>query len=428
MTKRTIQIIFLTVAAMLLILGCGHRKSPTGGKKDTVKPEILSISPLELSDISDSDIEVVFSKPIERNTIISGLYIYPPILQKKFKWDKNVLTIKILEKLEENTNYFFTFQTSIKGEHNNELDKQYTYIFSSGKLNDNRISGKLNWEKNEDKNLKVNFTLMAPDSTFITSQIINTSAFEFTNLNNTDHILEAYADKNRNKKYDYGDEPYFYAYLDSAEFTSINVEMAYEDTLKPAIRSANAVWDNQVQITFDEPVLDFSKVEITTKDSFPKKHDILSEYLEIDVLTLITSKMDTLQYIAYFYDLLDTKNNINDSVSIVFDGAVINDSIPPVILDSYPKNGDTIKESYQTFSIVFDEIIRNTDLNISLQDMEQKKTVPIKIVQADSKLCKFVPLHDLDNYSSYKLSILANDFNENEISKPYEIDFIVIFR
>ena len=103
-TKYIIKCILILLITTGLI-SCGHKKNPTGGKKDTIQPKIVSVIPDEYSNITDSNIEVIFSKPIERNTILTGIYIYPPILKKKYSWDGNILTIKILEELEKNTNY-----------------------------------------------------------------------------------------------------------------------------------------------------------------------------------------------------------------------------------------------------------------------------------------------------------------------------------
>lgn len=428
MPKKSLRKYLLPFLLLFVLLGCGHRKNPTGGEKDTVNPEILSVFPLEFSDISDSDIEIIFSKPIERNTIIGGLLIYPPILQKKFQWDKNILTIKILEKLEKNTNYFFTFTTSIKDEHNNKLDKQYTFIFANGQLNENKISGNIVWEDDNDRNLKVNFSLLAPDSSFIESKIVGQTSFEFANLNNMAHILEAFADKNKNQKYDYGKEPYFYAYLEANEFLSVNAEMTYEDTLQPTIKSARAIWNNQVQFNFDEPVADFSKVEITTQDTLLQNQEILASYLEKDILTLITAPQDSLRYVATFYNLQDKKNNVNDSISIIFDGNVVPDSIPPQVTSSYPFNGETIIEDKPLFIVHFDEIIRKNDLFLELINLENKESVPLRIVSADSKVCKFTPSRYLTNYSSYKLSIRAQDWAGNLNPQFYQVEFIVVLR
>ena len=149
MQKKTIYILIFVIFSILT--SCGHKKNPTGGKKDTIQPEIVSVIPDEYSDITDTNIEIIFSKPIERNTILSGIYIYPPILKKKYSWDGNILTIKILEKLEKNTNYYFNFSEKIKGEHGNFLNKSSTFIFASKKLNENRISGNFLFEENKDK-------------------------------------------------------------------------------------------------------------------------------------------------------------------------------------------------------------------------------------------------------------------------------------
>ena len=74
----------LNIFLLMLILSCGHKKAPTGGEKDIIKPEIVAIVPEEFSDIHGKNIEVTFSKPIDRSTIFTGFYVYPPILKKKF--------------------------------------------------------------------------------------------------------------------------------------------------------------------------------------------------------------------------------------------------------------------------------------------------------------------------------------------------------
>ena len=140
---KHLYVISLIILISIGLISCGHKQNPTGGKKDTIHPEIVSITPDEYSDITDSNIEIIFSKPIERSTILSGIYIYPPILKKKYSWDGNILTIKILEELEKNTNYYFNFSEKIEGEHGNFLDKGSSFVFASGNLNSNRISGKI---------------------------------------------------------------------------------------------------------------------------------------------------------------------------------------------------------------------------------------------------------------------------------------------
>ena len=166
--KYMLKLIFM-IFIFTGLISCGHKQNPTGGKKDTIHPEIVSVIPDEYSDITDSNIEIIFSKPIERSTILSGIYIYPPILKKKYSWDGNILTIKVLEELDKNTNYYFNFSEKIKGEHGNSLDKSSLFVFASGKLNSNRISGNFLFEEIEDKNKPIQMTILTADSTEIFS-------------------------------------------------------------------------------------------------------------------------------------------------------------------------------------------------------------------------------------------------------------------
>ncbi len=428
MTGKFVKNVFLISLSLLAVAGCGHRKNPTGGEKDTVKPEILSISPAELSNIQGKDIEVVFSKPIERSTIMSGLYIYPPILQKKYKWDKNVLTIKILEKLDEDVNYFFTFNTKITGERKNNLDKDYTFIFASGELAVNKISGKIVWEDPADSKLKVNICLLAADSTFIMNQNVTTPAFEFKHLNDMDHIFEAFADQNKNNKYDYGKEPHFYQYVPAAAITAIQAEMAYEDTIRPNLKSVETYWDNLVQFTFDEPIEKYGSVQITSNDSLLQELKIIADFSEKDKLEIITSPMDTLQYIAHFYKLLDLKNNVTDSTAILFDGSVVRDTIPPEIISLSPRNGETIETFSPEFVMEFNEIIPEDGLEVILTDVEKAENIPLSVSEINSKICKVIARQNLENYSTYEFKVKAKDYEGNLADDYFQVKFIVIVR
>jgi len=413
---------------ILLMLSCGHRKSPTGGEKDTIHPEIMAISPDEFSDISDSDLEVVFSKPIERSTIITGVTVYPPILKKKFKWEGNILTIKIQEELEQDTNYFFTFSTKIKGERGNTLDQDYTFVFASGKLANDKISGHVIWEVETDKKPVAKCTLMAADSTFIQYQEFAGKTFEFDHLNRIDHILEAYADLNNNSKYDYGKEPYFYQINPAAEFSAVDLVLSLEDTLNPSVKSAKTIWNNLVNITFDEPISELSKVEIVSHDSLALPLSIREQYLAETQLTLLTEPMDTLQYIVSFYDVQDKKHNVSDSLFVIFDHSALLDSLPPKVLSIDPRNGQTVTEYQPEIHLEFSEIVMESGFAPLLKDAEKGTEIPLQILSGNSPKYKFIPDQKLENYSSYQLEIMAGDDLGNIMKEPYIIKFIVIVR
>ena len=422
--KNLLSIIIIIV----FLFSCGHRKRPTGGPKDTIKPEIVSIYPEEYSNISGRDIEVVFSKPIERNTIISGLYVYPPILKKKFKWDKSILTIIILEELEDSTNYFFSFTQTIKGEHKNELDKEYTFIYSGGKLNTNRISGNIVFEKIEDAAKPVNFKLMAADSTFILNKEFSSKTYEIGFLNNIEHIIESYVDNNNNHKYDYGKEPYSYLQVPAGKFLSIDLEMNYADSLKPGLSSAKAIWNNLIELSFSEEVDGFENVHISTIDSLPKPMGIVAQSLHENSLFLLTETLDTLQYKIILTGLFDLKSNLSDTLQIIVEGSTIRDSIPPKILSVSPRNGSTINNLQPKIIIKFSEIILEHNFEARLNALESGEEVKLLLLEKNSDTYILKPIGKLKNYSSYTLLINVTDLNENIFREETLAIFIPIVR
>ncbi|MDO9576339.1 MAG: Ig-like domain-containing protein [Candidatus Cloacimonadales bacterium] len=412
----------------LILNSCGHRKNPTGGEKDTINPEIISITPDEFSNLAKRNIEVVFSKPIERSTIYSGLYIYPPIQKKKFKWDKNILTIRIMEELEEDTNYFVTFTTRIKCEHGNELDQEYTFIYSSGNLSENRISGRIVFEDPEDSNLPVKCTLMAADSTFILSRKITASTFAFENLNNIEHIIEAYCDKNKNNKYEYGKEPYCYLQIPAEKSISIDLEMTYSDTLNPELKSAKAIWNNQIEIIFSEVVSGLQDLSLHSTDSISKPLQIITQVLKEDRIMILTEPMDSLKYEARIIGLTDKKNNTADTLFIVLNSNVLIDSIPPKIISIEPRNGGTVPTDEPVIKITFSEIILIDNFTAKLIEAESSQKIPLQVISGHSDYFELKPRQKLTNYTTYNISIEVKDQNGNKLPKTNTSSFIVIIR
>jgi len=426
MKKLISEIIIVILLASFT--SCGHKKNPTGGRKDTINPEIVSIYPDEYSDISDSNIEVIFSKPIERSTILSGIYIYPPILQKKYSWDGNILTIKILEDLEEDTNYYFNFTNSIKGEHGNFLNSSETFIFAYGQLNSYRISGNLLFEDEQDKNKPVNITLLTADSTKIFSKIVTGSKYVLEDLNSEEQILRAFTDVNSNDKYEQASEPFFQKLIDPVKEPLQDIYLAYTDTLKPQLKSVTVFNNQNVDLKFTEPVESISNITITSTDSLSITLDVVSYFLENEDLIMLTAPQDTTQYKLYVEDILDPKNNLTKLDSIVFDGSAKQDTIPPEVISSKPRTGSSVNTILPKLSVEFSEIIMEEDVNANLIEIETGKKEPIVILKSNSKHYIFASQHKLNNYSSYRFDLNVSDVSGNKLIKPLEIIFLPIVR
>ena len=425
---KFLQTLTLIIFILIGLISCGHKQNPTGGKKDTIQPEIVSIIPEEYSDISDSNIEVIFSKPIERNTILSGIYIYPPILKKKYSWDGNILTIKILEELEKNTNYYFNFSEKINGEHGNFLNKSSTFIFASGKLNANRISGNFLFEDIVDKNKPIEITILTADSTEIFSQKASGETYLIEDLNDVEHIVRAYIDKNTNERYDNENEPYFQNSIDPASSATMDIHLAYADTVKPNLKSINVICNNSIDLKFSEPISSFSQVSILTADSIETKVDIIAHYLINEELFLLTTCLDTLKYKIQINDILDPKNNMTTESSLIFDGSTVQDTIPPEVISSYPRTGSSVDSFLPKISDLFSEIILEDDIEIKLIEVETGNIEDIVILNKNSKHYIISSKHRLNNYASYKFTMQVKDSNGNIMTKPLEIIFLPIVR
>ncbi len=425
--KYMLKLIFM-IFILIGLISCGHKQNPTGGKKDTIHPEIVSVTPDEYSDITDANIEVIFSKPIERSTILSGIYIYPPILKKKYSWDGNILTIKILEELDKNTNYYFNFSEKIKGEHGNFLDKSSSFVFASGKLNSNRISGNFLFEEVEDKNKPIQMTILTADSTEIFSQKVFGELYSIEDLNDVEHIVRAYIDKNTNEKYDNESEPYFQKLIDSAVSATMDIYLAYADTIKPDLKSTNVICNNIIDVEFSESISSFSEVSIRTADSLKTVVYITAYYHDEDIVTFLTSNLDTLSYKIKFSNVSDFKNNVSLETSLVFDGTTLQDTIPPEVISSNPRTGSSVNSYQPRISVLFSEIIMEEDIEIELIEVETGKSMDIEILSRNSKHYIFRPKLQLNNYSSYKFTMQAKDSSGNIMVKPFETMFLSIVR
>ncbi|MFC1887440.1 Ig-like domain-containing protein [Candidatus Cloacimonadota bacterium] len=429
MMNRSFKFFRFQIFLLLLILiSCGHKKTATGGKIDTVKPEIVSIDPFELESIEEGRIEITFSKPIDRTSILSGITIYPPILRKKFKWDGNTLIIRILEDLEDNTNYYFTFSSKIEGEHGNNLNKDYLYVFRNGELSENRISGNIIYEKEADLGDQIRLILQSADSTFIFSKYIYGTSYDLDYLNSGSHLIRAFIDKNNNKRYDYGTDPYFQTTSSDIPVQTIDLEIAYQDTIKPEPIKAKVYSRTQIEVELSEPCKTIKNVVLLTADSLMIEIPVIATSLLENDLKILCAPLDTLKYDIQLIDLTDLKGNVRSGSSIIIQGITVNDSIPPEIISTVPKNGATLNTLLPKFEILFSEIILKEDITAGLSSNEDRVEVGLKILSADSEIAILEPVKKLKNYSTYTITVSVQDNRGNILQDELIQTFIPILK
>jgi hypothetical protein len=420
---------YLLLSVFLILMGCGHKQSPTGGKLDIEKIKILAVTPDEFSDLKDAQIDVTFSKVLDRMTIPTGIYIYPSIERKRYKYQGNHLIIRILEPLKLNTNYYFTFSQRIKDERGNTLADNQTVVYSNGKLQANRISGEIELENSDDAKLPVNLSLLDADSILVFTKIMHGSTYTIENLNPLKYILRAYIDKNVNGKYDFGIDPYAEATASNNPISTINLNLVYADTTKVVLKSANVISNREVDVTLSEPVKSLGAIHITAKNGSIEL-PVELQSLDGPVLTILTAAQDTLKYEISVRDMSDLKNNVTSESHIYIIGISRVDKIPPKILSTTPRNGTSINELMPEIKVAFSEPIPINNIKYQLTDAETNAKINVILVSGNDKIYVFKPTKSLQNYHSYKFTVshITSDISNNPLGKDYDILFLTLIK
>lgn len=428
-TYKNVLLSCLLISLTLMVSGCGSKQSPTGGKEDTDKLKVMASLPAEFSEIDEQKVEITFNKSVDKSAFMKGIYIFPPVINKKIDYDGNVVTIKFLEALKADTNYFLTLTTRIRDIRGNALDKNQTLIFRHGQLQSNRISGTIVYEDRADNELPVQINLLTADSLWVMASSVTGNSFALESLNPLDYILRAYIDKNLNGRYDAGFEPYTESSLKNQQIISYNLNMAYADTVKPVIRMVRAVSNREYEIVMNKSVKSFRNIKVEdlrrneTLRIFTLNHDL-------DRINLLTSETDSTSYRFTIEEATDNKGNITAVNSVTISGSNKDDKIAPVVVSTIPRNGASVNNLQPIIEITFSEIIPSSLFKASLMESESKREIPFRVIKSNHKTYHLQPEQPLANYKSCVLTIDAetSDLSGNKLTEPYKLTFLPILR
>ncbi len=465
--------LFLSLILSLTV-SCGNRKSPTGGPVDNTRPEIIFTSPLEYEQITDNQIIIAFSKRMDKNSVESGLYINPPIVNKKLIWNKNEFKIKIREELSENTNYHFFLSKSIKCERNNNLENDILVTFKNGIIQKHKLSGYIRFGEEDIRTLdlktleKVFVSFKDKDSLIVfekeipfvkdltISQTDNTSgsmalanSYSFDYLNSGDYYLSAYADVNKNKRYDFGIDAFFFSEISIPVNQLININLTVQDTVRPNLKSINAISDKKIILEFNKE-LAISQFEINRPSLFIMNDStnaivnvLYREYLN-KKLYLITTPLDSVKYKTQISGLIDRRGNQRPTILTFFESKGPVETKKVELINVLPRNGTVIESLTPDIEIEFSDIIFyssyqsvidkevnkieniNHNLNIKLFESDSGKEIPLSVEKDKGFTIFLKPGSPLKSFNSYTLYIYKNskDLNGKEIglsSKNFRI-------
>ncbi len=124
----------IVLISVISTTGCANIVPPSGGPKDTLPPVLMSAIPRDSmlkftgKTITFTFDEYVLLKEKEQNVIVNPTPKTTPTIESKLK----VVSVKLRDSLEPNTTYTINFGRAIRDVDEENVLKNFTYVFSTG--------------------------------------------------------------------------------------------------------------------------------------------------------------------------------------------------------------------------------------------------------------------------------------------------------
>lgn len=216
-SKQVIVLLFLSVAALLIVLSCAQMASPPGGKKDTLAPKLITSIPLNKSkNYTGKKLELTFNEYVNVRNLNQELLITPNVGTYQTRIRPNGLSILLDSALKDQTTYTFNFRNSIEDMSERNVGKNIKLVFStSSNIDSLSITGKI---KSMDQNKAFENVLVGLYPYHDTLRIDKSKPYYFTktdtsgiytleNLAQGKYYMAAFIDGNNNLLYNSNKEP-----------------------------------------------------------------------------------------------------------------------------------------------------------------------------------------------------------------------------
>ena len=211
-----LKYIFFCFISTVLLLQCASIQSPSGGKKDTNPPTVLSSIPKQAETmVKPSMIQIQFDEFFVLKNLANELLISPPLNEAPIISQKGKsLFIELQEELNNNSTYTLNFGKGIADYHEGNVLKDYALVFSTGaELDSLEIQGSI--AACPDKTLPEDLIVgiyqtdsLTKDSTIYLNKpdyfslIDEQNQFHIKYIRDGNYELIAFKDVNANYKYD----------------------------------------------------------------------------------------------------------------------------------------------------------------------------------------------------------------------------------
>ncbi|MEO8793828.1 MAG: Ig-like domain-containing domain [Daejeonella sp.] len=270
--NRTLQFSQYFIAILfgiLIIHSCASIQQPSGGPKDIQPPKVVKEIPKNLNrNFSGNKIEIQFDEFVKLNSEFTEISISPALdKMPSFKAKKSILDIKFEQPLDSNTTYTINFGKAIGDVNENNILKNYTYVFSTGNEIDSlTISGNVISTLTKE-NLKETTVFVLPvkqDSLFgkkranIFTTTDSSGNFQFKNLREGKYFLYALKEQNNDRIYNAPLEEIGFV-KDTinlkGNITDLKVEVFLEDPEKFRVQDKKIENDGRIVMVFNRPLI-----------------------------------------------------------------------------------------------------------------------------------------------------------------------------
>ncbi|MDP4281110.1 MAG: Ig-like domain-containing protein [Bacteroidota bacterium] len=146
MSGRKAFQIFLFVIPLLALIRCANPVTPQGGPKDKKPPVVLScIPPNNTVHFDKKTIHISFDEFVQLKDPVTKVNVCPPLLPKNdYRLRGKTLIIQMEDSLKPNTTYSLNFGDAISDITENNVLRDFAYVFSTGSYLDSmNIQGKI---------------------------------------------------------------------------------------------------------------------------------------------------------------------------------------------------------------------------------------------------------------------------------------------
>ena len=217
--------ILFILKIQVLCVGCAVVIPPTGGARDSIPPVLVNASPPDSSkNFTEKKITLTFDEYItventRENLLVSPVPANEPVVEPHLK----TVVIRLRDSLQPNTTYSLNFGRAIKDVDEGNVNKNFTYIFSTGPTFDSlTLSGKVLMAETgkPDSTLVVMLHQHGDDSAVVKekpryiARLDSSGNFTFRNLPHGTFYIYALDDQSGQHKY--LSESQIFAFADSA--------------------------------------------------------------------------------------------------------------------------------------------------------------------------------------------------------------------